>query len=100
MLEALELNTDLSINKHKSIIYFSKGCSNRAELKALLGFSVGNPSNSEEGIQRIVTNHTNKYIKKKRERENIRFNEVRQFIYVLRAKREYLLIQSIADYKY
>ena len=60
LLEALELNTDLSINIHKSIIYFSKGCSNRAELKALLGFSVGNPSNREEGLQRIVTNRTNK----------------------------------------
>ena len=41
LLEELKLNTGLTINIQKSKIYFSKGCSCREELKAIIGFPEG-----------------------------------------------------------
>jgi len=41
LLEELKLNTCLTINIQKSKIYFSKECSCREELKAIIGFPEG-----------------------------------------------------------
>ena len=41
MLEDLKQNTELTINNQQSNVYFSKGCTNREELKAIIGFTEG-----------------------------------------------------------
>jgi len=59
--------------------------------------SVGTTSIRVEMRRRIVTKHKNKA--NKEESENTRFNEVRQFVYVLGAERERVLLnQSIIGY--
>jgi len=69
-------------------------CSWCAKLQVV---TVGTTSNRVEMCWRIVIKHKNKA--NKEENENIRFNEVRQFAYVLGAKgREFLLNQTIISY--